>query len=270
MHQIKNWFFACFILLTIPQFAIGQEQGNKDGKVGSIEKKVEDLVHMDGFFDLYWDKEKGQLLLRIDTLGDEFIYQSSMPRGVGSNDLGLDRGQLGATKLVEFYRSGPKILLIENNTDYRAVSDDPLEQAAVKSSFARSVIWGFELVAETEGSVLVDATEFFLHDSHGLSTRLGRAQQGTYKIDPGRSAIFLPRTRAFPDNTEIEAIVSFTGEQKFDDKGVVVSDILSSVVPDPTSVTVHLHHSFIRLPDDNYEPLSYDARAGIMETCSSK
>ena len=270
MQRINRWFFACFVLLIGPQFALGLQEDDTAKKVITIEERVKDLVHMDGFYKLYWDEKTGQLLLRIDQLGEEFIYQSSMPRGVGSNDLGLDRGQLGGTRLVEFLRSGPKILLVENNTAYRAVSEDPLERAAVESSFARSVIWGFEVLAESDASVLVDATDFFLHDSHGLSTRLSRAQQGTYKIDSGRSAIYLPRTRAFPDNTEIETIVSFTGERKFNDKGAVVSDILSTVVPDPTSVTVHLHHSFIRLPDDNYIPLPYDARSGVLASDRSR
>ena len=264
MHQIRYWLFAISILLTIPQIAIAKTDSKPDGAIGSIKEKVKDLVHMDGFFDLYWDKQKGELLLQIDSMGDEFIYQSSMPRGIGSNDLGLDRGQLGATRLVEFYRSGPKVLLIEKNTDYRAISNDKAEKSAVESSFARSVVWGFEVVAEKGNSVIVDATEFFLRDAHNISTRLSRAQQGTYKIEPSRSAVFLPRTRAFPDNLEVEAIVSYTGEQKFDDKGKAASDILSTVVPDTNTVTVHLHHSFIRLPDDNYEPLPYDARAGII------
>ena len=264
MHQTKYWLFAFFILLTTPQIAFAKAESKPDGHISSIKEKVKDLVHMDGFFDLYWDQQKGQLLLQIDGLGDEFIYQSSMPRGIGSNDLGLDRGQLGATRLVEFYRSGPKVLLIEKNTDYRAISNDKAEKSAVESSFARSVVWGFEIVAEKGNSVIVDATEFFLRDAHNISSRLSRAQQGTYKIEPSRSAVFLPRTRAFPDNLEVEAIVSYTGEQKFNDKGKAASDILSTVAPDTNTVTVHLHHSFIRLPDDDYEPLPYDARSGII------
>jgi len=264
MHQVKYWLFAFLVSLASPQIAVAAPGENPDEATGSIGDKVKDLVHMDGFFDLYWDQQTGQLLLQVDRMGDEFIYQSSMPRGVGSNDLGLDRGQLGATRLVEFYRSGPKVLMIQKNTDYRAVSNDAAERMAVESSFARSVVWGFELVAETNGSVLVDATDFFLRDAHDISNRLSRSQQGSYKADPARSAVFLPRTRAFPDNTEIEAIVSFTGEPKFDDKGKLASDILSSVVPDTSSLTVHLHHSFIRLPESGYEPLHYDPRAGII------
>jgi hypothetical protein len=265
MHPLKHWLLA-LLFLTTTQVVVAQTQDEGDKQPISFEDTVKDLELIDGFIDLYWDLNKGQLLLKIDQLGAEFIYQSSLARGVGSNDLGLDRGQLGETKLVEFYRSGPKILLIEKNTGYRADSNDPAERLAVESSFGRSVIWGFEVVAQTGSSVLVNATDFFLRDSHGLASRLNRTQQGSYTIDTSRSAIFLPRTRAFPDNTEIEAIVTYTGDRKYNEKGAVVSDILSTVVPDVTSITVHLHHSFIRLPDDQYTPLPYDARAGIIGT----
>ena len=257
MLQITYRIVALLFLLSISQLTLSDEPLD-------FEAKVKDLVYMDGYFDLYWDGKDGRLLLRIDELNEAFIYQSSLARGIGSNDLGLDRGQLGDTKLVEFFRSGPKILLIQKNLAYRANSEQVAEKEAVESSFASSVIWGFEVLAETADSVLVDATDFFLRDSHGLSTWLSRANQGNYTIDASRSAVFLPRTRAFLHNTEIEVIVSYTGEQKFDDSGAVVSDILSTVAPDTTSVTVHLHHSFIRLPDDNYKPLAYDPRAGII------
>ncbi|MGA9575861.1 MAG: DUF5117 domain-containing protein, partial [Lysobacterales bacterium] len=264
MHRIKFWLSACFILFSFSQLAVARHENPPEAGVSSIREKVRDLQHLKGFFDLYWDQRNGQLLLQIDRFDGEFIYQSSLARGVGSNDLGLDRGQLGATRLVEFQRSGPKILMVQKNTAFRALSDDPAEQAAVESSFASSVVWGFEVVAETGGTVIVDATDFFLRDAHNISTRLSRTQQGSYKVDPTRSAVFLPRTRAFPDNTEVEAVVTYTGEPKYDDKGNAVSDLLADVVQDTDAFTVHLHHSFIRLPDDDYEPLAYDPRAGII------
>lgn len=254
---------AC-LLLTQTQALMSDDHDDNGNAITSIEEKVFDLQGFEGFFNLYWNESTGQLLLQIDNMGEQFIYQSSMARGVGSNDLGLDRGQLGATKLVAFQRSGPKVLLVEKNMGYRANSQDQFEVRAVEHSFGRSVIWGFKMVAESDDSVLVDATDFFLRDSHRLTTRLNRARQGTYKADPTRSAIYLPRTRAFPDNTEIEAIVTYTGEQKIDAKGAIVSSTLASVVPDVTAVTVHLHHSLIRLPDNDYAPLPYDPRAGII------
>ncbi len=257
MHRIIIGLLACLVLMPCMHASFALD-------VSNIEDHVSGLVHMDGFFDLYWDEGSGRVLLRIDQTDSEFIYQSSLARGVGSNDLGLDRRQLGATRLVEFFRSGPKVLMIEKNTAYRANTDDPAERSVVESSFARSVVWGFEVVAVSGDSVLVDATDFFLRDAHGVSTWLSNAQQGAYEVDPQRCAIFLPRTRAFPDNTEIEAIITYTGQQKFDDNGTAVSDILPSVVPDPTAITVHLHHSLIRLPDKNYKPLAYDPRTGMI------
>jgi len=214
-----------------------------------------------GFMDLYWDESGGRLLIRIKDLEEPFLYQSSLPRGVGSNDLGLDRGQLGTAKIVSFERSGPKVLLIEHNLAYRARSDDANERQAVEESFARSVIWGFEVAGTDGDAIVVDGTDFFLRDVHGIGARLlaaGESMSGAteFKVDASRSAIYLPRTKAFPDNTEVEAMVTLVGR--------AIGPHLPSVTPDSSSVTVHMHHSFIRLPDDNYEPLPYEPRAGVI------
>ena len=211
---------------------------------------------MPGFINLNWDAAGGRLLIEISAFDTPFLYQSSLPRGVGSNDLGLDRGQLGWTRLVRFERSGPKILLVEDNLGYRAESSDAAERQAVAESFARSVVWGFQVESDTDHGVLVDATDFFLRDAHDLAARLSAAEEGQYATDTSRSAIYLPRTRGFPDNTEVEAIVTFTGQP--------TGRYLPTVVPDATAVSVHMHHSFIRLPDDGYTPLPYDPRAGVI------
>ncbi len=211
---------------------------------------------LEGFIDLYWEEESGRLLIAVESIDEPFIYQSSLPRGVGSNDLGLDRGQLGQNRLVRFVKSGPRILLVQDNLDYRAMSSDNDERQAVSESFARSVIWGFDVVEQLDGAYLVDGTEFFVRDSHGLSARLRERSEGSYSADRSRSAIYMPRTRAFPDNTEIEAIVTFTGNP--------TGSYLPTVAPDSNSVTVHTHHSFIRLPEDGYEPLPFDPRSGVI------
>ena len=228
------------LLLVIA--ACGQAPG---GAPADITTQLGSFEHHPGFFDLYWDDKQGRLILRIDNFDEQFMYQSSMARGVGSNDIGLDRGQLGSTKVVWFQRSGPKILLIEDNLGYRAGSDNPDEQATVDESFATSVIWGFEMLGEQGDSVYVDATEFLIRDAHSISARLARMEEGTFTPDPSRSAIYMPMTKAFPDNSEMEAIVTFTGQ--------ATGRFLSSVIPDWQTVSVHLHHSFIRLPDDEYE-----------------
>jgi len=225
------------------------------GDKGDIMSQVGKMQQLSGYYDLYWDENKGRLIIRIDHFDEPFLYHSSMARGVGSNDLGLDRGQLGSTRVVEFQRSGPKVLLIEQNLDYRAQSDNADEQAAVDESFANSVIWGFESLGENEGSVYIDATDFMIRDAHRIAATLAASNEGTYKPDASRSAIYMPNTKAFPDNSEVEAIVTFTGQP--------TGQWLRTVTPDAESFSVHLHHSFVRLPDDNYEPLPFDPRSGF-------
>ncbi len=211
---------------------------------------------IEGFVDLYWDADSGRILLDVEQFDEPFIYQASLPRGVGSNDIGLDRGQLGNTKVVRFIRSGPKVLLVEDNLGYRAISDNKDERQAIAESFARSVIWGFEDLDPSDEKTVIDATPFLLRDAHGVSARLSDGGEGEYAIDESRSAIYLPRTKGFPDNTEAEAIVTFVGEP--------TGPYLPTVTPDATSITVHVHHSFIRLPDDDYESLPYDPRSGVI------
>ena len=226
-----------------------------EGPDTSISKDIRSYEELEGFFDMYWDESLGRLLLKIEEFEKPFLYQSSLARGVGSNDIGLDRGQLGSTKVVEFHRSGPKVLLIEKNLRFRASSDSLDEKRAVEESFARSVIWGFESLGNVDGATIIDASDFFIRDAHGISARLKAAGEGKYIVDASRSAIYLQRTKAFSDNSEIEAIVTYTGQP--------MGEILQTIVEDPATVTVHLHHSLIRLPDHKYEPLRYDPRAGF-------
>ncbi|NQV85967.1 MAG: zinc-dependent metalloprotease [Woeseiaceae bacterium] len=217
---------------------------------------LNDFERIDGFIDQYWDADSGQLLLDVSDLDQPFIYQSSLSRGIGSNDIGLDRGQLGDTKVVRFVRSGPRVLLVEENLAYRARSDNADESQAVEESFARSVIWGFDDLEPGHEKTIIDATAFVVRDAQQISARLNRGGEGAYSVDASRSVIFLPRTKGFPDNAEAEAIVTFAGQP--------TGPYLSTVTPDAGAVTVHIHHSFIRLPDDDYEPMAYDPRSGVI------
>src|SRR5919206_4200524 len=170
------------------------------------------LQKLDGYFPLYYDATEGKLLLEIPRFDTEFLYQVSLPTGVGSNPLGLDRGQLGDTHVVRFERSGPKVLLVEPSQRFRAITSDAAERRAVEESFARSVLWGFKVEASEGARVLVDATQFFMRDAHGVADRLREANQGAYRLDESRSALYLPHTKAFPKNTEVEATLTFTNE----------------------------------------------------------
>src|SRR5438309_5626530 len=164
----------------------------------TIAEKTAGAQKLPGYFNLYWDAKQGKLWLEIDKWSSEFLYQSGLPAGIGSNDIGLDRGQLGRTRIVRFERSGPKVLLTQEHVAYRAVSNDPDERRAVHDSVAESGLWGFKVEAEEKDHALVDATEFFLRDAHGIPAALHRTKQCPYHLDSSRSAIYLPQTTNLP------------------------------------------------------------------------
>jgi hypothetical protein len=221
-----------------------------------IAAKTAGLEKLDGFIPLYWDAAGGRLLMEISRFGEDLIYLSSLPAGLGSNDIGLDRNDAGRTHLVRFERVGPRVLMVEPNTRYRAISSDPNERRAVEDSFARSVLYGFKVEAAGAGSVLVDATDFFLSDNYGVAQVLKGAEQGSYTLDRNRSAIFLGRTKAFPRNTEVEVTLTFTTNDR---PGALVR----SVTPSAEAVTIREHHSFVALPEPGYVPRRLDPRVGM-------
>ena len=210
----------------------------------------------DGFIPLRWDETNGKLLMEITRFNEELIWQVSLAAGVGSNPIGLDRGQLGATHIIRFERVGPRVLMVEPNYGFRAISNDAAERRAVEQSFATSILAGFKVESETDRGVLVDATEFFLSDAHGVTRRLRDAQQGSYSLDRNRSAIYLPRTKAFPRNTEVEATLTFSTNDR-------PGNLVRGVTPTADVVSVREHHSFVALPEPGYVPRRQDPRVGI-------
>jgi hypothetical protein len=232
----------------------------------NITRKTAGMKHIGGYLPLDWDAKTGKLYLEIphfDTAGKspDILYSHSLPYGTGSNDLGLDRGQISDGTIVHFERVGPKVLLVEPNLAFRSNATDPSEQLAVRQSFPESVLFGFKVEAEDpNGAVLVDATDFFVRDAHGISETLAQLKQGTYKLDPSRSTIALDATRAFPRNTEVEAILTFTTDDP--SKAKFVTDIS----PDAHAMTVREHQSFIELPGPGFTPRRFDPRAGYFVT----
>ena len=201
-----------------------------------------------------YDNSNDKIFLEIENLDKEFLYVNALSEGIGSNDIGLDRGQLGNTRVVKFMKAGNKLLLIQPNQYYRAITDNIEEKKSVEQAFAKSILKGFVIKETKNGKYLVDATSFFIRDAHGVMGRLSAKKQGKYTLDRSRSAINLKRTRAFPKNVEFDVMVTFKGVPKGYD--------IRSVVPTSTSVTVNQHHSFIELPDNKYTPRKFDPRSG--------
>ena len=220
----------------------------------TIGETVAGNTAIEGYFNLYWDDASGNLYWEIDKLDTEFLYQISMGSGLGSNPIGIDRGQLRGTYVLAAQRVGPRVLLVEPNYRYRATSDNPSEVQAVNDAFAPSVIWGFDIVAAEGDSVLVDATNFFLRDARDVVGQIARSNQGAFSLDTSRSALFLDNTAGYPENVEVEAMLTFTSSNP--------GNLVNSVAASGNSITLRQHHSIVKLPDDNFEPRLADPRIG--------
>jgi len=241
------------------------EQPAHSGALPTIAARTVAMTHMPGLLPLDWDAREGKLYLEIplhaDGSSDELLYTNSLPYGTGSNDLGLDRGQISRGTLVHFERTGPKVLLIESNEKFRSSSVDPAQRLAVRQSFPVSVLGGFKVeAADASGTVLVDATEFFLRDVHGVAETLTRLHQGAYKLDAMRSTINLDATKAFPKNTEVDALLTFVTDTVSERRSFV-----ADVTPDPHAMTVQEHQSFIQLPGPGFVPRRFDPRSGYFD-----
>jgi hypothetical protein len=212
------------------------------------------VTKYEGYFNFYYDSSNDKIYLEISKLESEFLYVNALSEGVGSNDIGLDRGKLGGGAVVFFRKAGNKILLIQPNQDYRALTDNVEEKKSIKEAFAKSVLHGFVIKEEKENTYLVDATSFFMQDTFGVSNTLSRSGEGSYNVDKSRSAFNLARTKAFEKNVEFDVLLTFKGSPK--------GRNLWSVVPDASAVTVYQHHSFVELPDNKYKPRVYDPRSG--------
>lgn len=220
-----------------------------------IADKTKSMQKFEGFMDFYYDDATGKVWMEVASLDTEFLYVNSLAAGLGSNDIGLDRGQLGSTRVVSFRKSGPKLLLVQPNLSYRAITDNASEARSVREAFAESAIWGFRIEAEQEGRYLIDMTDFLFRDAHDVTGTLRGQRQGTYRVDASRTAMYLPRTKNFPKNSEFEVTITFVGG---DDAGGFVR----SVTPSREAITLRQHHSFVELPDNNYKPRKMDPRAG--------
>ncbi len=238
----------------------GAAQGGqaRAGRLPSIADRTEGLQRLDGFYPLFWDEATGGLYLEIPRLNEEVLYVNGVGSGMGSNDIGIDRASLAGTRVVAFERVGTKILMVEPNYEYRALSPNADERRAVEEGFAKSVIWGFTAVAETSGRVLVDLGDFLMRDTSNIA---GRLRPAAYRFDRTRSAIYLANTKAFPQNTEIEVTSTFVTDAPGAGPGQVGGRI-ADVVPSAEAMTLRQHHSFIQLPDGNYKPRAFDPRAG--------
>ena len=241
---MKKLIFLIFIFLSLNVFS----------QIPKLSKFISDLDKKEGYLNFYWDDNKGKIYLEIKNLNQELIYINYLSAGIGSNDLGLDRGQIGGTRIIKFVKMGPKILMVQPNYKYRAISNNEEEIKSVEDAFAKSTLWGFQIVASDKNKYLIDISDFVIRDSHRISQRLTQRNQGSFKVDKNASSFDNLNSKNFPLNSELEAFLTF--------RGIAKGSWLRSVSPDFETFSVRTRHSFVKLPDGGYKPRKFDPRAG--------
>ncbi|MGQ0732267.1 MAG: zinc-dependent metalloprotease [Acidobacteriota bacterium] len=281
MARRPQLLIGTFFLVMVATAVQAQPQAQRPAPPPSIGDRTNGMKRLDGFFPLYWDERSGSLFVEIGRFDTDFLFTTGLSAGLGSNDIGLDRGRGGAGRVVQFERVGPRVLLVQANQSFRSSSRNPLEQRAVEDSFAKSTLWGFAVAAESGDRVLVDATDFFLRDLVGATSSL---RPGAFRVDRTRSTFYLPNTRNFPRNTEIDVTLTFVNEATGGGGGGgpaqgpaaigagggggggfgggLFSGSVGSVTPSPDAVTLREHASFVELPDGNFRTRRDDPRAG--------
>jgi hypothetical protein len=257
---------AVVVALAMPSNGLAQAraQGQQPSQPQTIEQRTAGMTRLDGYFPLYHDEAAGTLFMEIPRFDTEVLYITGLASGLGSNDIGLDRGILQGSRIVEFERRGGKVLMVQPNYDFRASSDNAAEVKAVTDAFARSVLWGFTVAAQTDDRVLVDMTDFLMRDATNIA---GRLRPGTYRLETSRSALYPPMIMNFPQNTEMEVELTFVsqpgaggGGGGFGGGGAFEG--VGSVAATAEAASMRVHHSFVQLPGPGYETRVFDPRSG--------
>jgi hypothetical protein len=237
-----------------------------------ISKRTADLQRRDGFIPMYWDEKKGDLLFELSParMQSSLLHFTSLSTGVGSPLLFADRSSLGGSAVIHFERNGARVFVVAENWDFRAEAGSAALRRAVQQGFPTSVLAALPIEAEENGTLLVRANPLIVRDAFGLLGQFRRptrvvggqlqreasASGAGWRLDETRSGVSMENTRAFPQNTEVESILTFASDatgREFNQ-------------PDPGAVTVRQHQSFVALPEPGYTPLERDVRVGYLNS----
>ena len=167
----------------------------------------------EGLLDLSVEDDTGKVYLQLDELPADFLYVPALQSGVGSNDIGLDRGRFDRTRWIRFERYGNRVLMLEPNLKFRAETENAFERRAVGEAFAQSVLAGFPIEIADDDGVKIDLGPLLLSDVTRIADLITELEQGTFEMDPERSAIDISGIRNFPQNTLIPVVDDPQGVQ---------------------------------------------------------
>jgi len=243
-HSVRKLFLACLLILPL-----SAQRASAPLDISTLEKH-------DGYLPFYWDAARGRVLFEIPKLNEDLLYFAGVSKGIGSVELGVDRGASGASTVIYFDRVGPRVNVVQRNLKFRALQGNAALQAGMEESFASSILAALPIESEASGKLIVDATPLLIHDTINVEALMRRQNQGAFKLDPLRSSIYMAHTKAFPKNTEVEVTLTYASDAP--------GPLVNAVAPDGHALTIRLHHSFVQPPDDGYKPRVADSRIGAL------
>lgn len=236
--------------------AVAGDNATTPSELPTIAERTRGLERRDGFIPLFPDAKTGTILAAIPDDGESFLYATGLSSGLGSNPVGLDRGQWGRTRVVQFRRVGPRVYLMESNLRFRALDASAAERRAVRESFADSVLWSTDVLAESEGRLLIDLQTLLVRDAHDVVTTLKDSGQGDFRFRDALSFVDVDGCRVFPRNTELNAVVTFSSDRP--------GRLVSATAADGASFSLRMHHSLVALPEPGYRPRIADPRVAAI------
>ncbi len=258
-----NWLAPALLATSLlgapPLAAAGAATDGPAVEEAGFAERTAEMAPRRGLLTLWVDAEAGGIWLEVPPAADgligEYLYVEALVTGLGSNPVGLDRGQLGRSRRVLLRRLGGKLLVEERNLGFRALDAAEAERRATAESFATSILWAGPIESrDADGRGLVDLTPFLLRDVHGVPAALAAADQGEFRLDPERSVVDLEACLAFPANLELEALLTYVSDAP--------GPLVRATAASGDAVTLRQRHSLLRVPDGDYRPRPFDPRAG--------
>lgn len=222
------------------------------------------MERRDGYIPMLWDAGKGKLYFELTRLDQDILYFTSVAKGSGSGSVGFEWAGGGEGGVIQFQRVGPKVMVVQKNLRFRAGSGGPGVEKGLDASFPESIIASLPIIRTDGSTVIVDATPLVVRDAAGFASTTGRGGRGgggpqaneliggtVWRFDPDRSAIYLPHTKGFPKNSEVEVTVTYEATSGG-----------ARTTPETGVLTGRLHYSFVE-PPTGYTPRQADPRIGV-------
>jgi len=238
-------------------YAVAAEK-KEEKKPQTLTEMIKGQIEFAGIFNLYQDEKTGDHLMVINEsqLDTPFVYFAHTIDGV--TDAGHFRGSYRETKLIEFRKYFDRIDIISKTPRYLFNENSALAKAS-EANISEAVLASMKIEKQEEGKIAFNVNKLFLSEAlHKVSPtpnpndRNAKKRFKVGKLDDKKSRII--KQRPYPNNLDVVVDYVFTNSSP------TVRG--SGAISDPRSVSVKVQHSFVALPENNYQPRFDDARIG--------